>query len=651
MRISILLIFCSVFQGFGQDKKKKSSQQQPLFSIDRSIVAANEFTTLYKKNHQHKPEDFTAPKVEEYLQLYINFKLKVAEAMNRGLDTTASFNKEFEQYREEIKKPYVSEGDDLDRLVKEAYQRSLQQVRVAHILILVKDQATPSDTLAAWNKIKEIKRRIAAGEDFGSMAKEFSEEPSAKANGGDLGYFSSMDMVYPFETAAYNTKIGDVSPIVKTRFGYHILKVADIRPANGEVEVSHIVVRTQSADEAQPRNTIFEVSDQLKAGRKWEELCTQYSADPNAKTNGGRLRPFTMGTFTASAPEFEAAAFELKNPGDISDPIQTSVGWHIIRLEKKIPVPSFKEAQPALSRKVSRDERLQISKDSRIMKIKLQFQFQENADIKQWAMTLADSTLNKGNWNYRASGEQLSKTLSTIAGKNYPVKDFLEYSRTHQTPNNLPPVISLTQLYDRWTEWILNRAEEDKLIADKPEFKTILEEYREGILLFTIMEKEIWNRASNDSIGQKKYYEANQSKYKAGNRLKARVFSTDDKKILDDLKAKIALGDTLKTQDLRKLKSVSNYRAYEKGESKVIDKISWTVATHETEHDGIFYLIDVSNLLPPGTKTFEEARATVISDYQDQLERDWVSELKKKYPVSINEKGQKSVIKLLTSKK
>ena len=644
-----LLIFCSLTTVLGQGNGKGLGSSKLLFTVGRQPVTTDEFVYLYKKNHLHKPEDFNSAKVEEYLELYVNFKLKVAEALAQGLDTSAAFRQEFEQYRNEIKKPFVSEGDDLDKLVKEAYQRSTEQVRASHILIMIKTDASPADTLAAWNKILDIRKRTVNGEDFEKLAKEFSEEPSAKSNGGDLSYFSAMDMVYPFETAAYITKVGDISPIVKTRFGYHIIKVLDHRPASGEVEVSHIMIRTDKGDDAKARNTIFEINDQLKAGRSWEELCKEFSEDPNSKNNGGRLRQFKMGAFTTAAPEFEKTAFSLQNPGDISDPIQTPVGWHLVRLEKKIPMPPFKEVQGTLTRMVSRDERLQMSKALRISKMKNRMRFTENTDVKNKVLALADSSLQKAKFNFRPG--QINESLCTIADKKYSTEDFLNYVKANQVQNNLSPKLYMGQLCDKWTERILNMAEEEKLIQEKPEFKSILDEYREGILLFTIMEKEVWNKASNDSIGQQKYYHSNLNRYQAGDRISARIFSTDNQKILDEFKTKITIGDTLTPKDLRKLKSASNLRAYEKGESKVTDKISWTIGTHETEIDGTYYLVDVEQLLPPGTKSFEETRASVISDYQDHLEKEWLVELRKKYPVSINIKGKKTVIQELTSKK
>jgi peptidyl-prolyl cis-trans isomerase SurA len=536
----------------------------------------------------------------------------------------------------------------MDRLVKEAYQRSTEQVRASHILIMLKADASPADTLAAWNKINDIRKRAVGGEDFGNLAKEFSEDPSAKTNGGDLNYFSAMDMVYPFESAAYQTKVGDISPVVKTRFGYHILKVTDRIP-NGEVEVSHIMIRTGKGDDDKARNTIFEINDQLKAGRSWDELCKEFSEDPNTKNNGGRLRQFKRGAFATAAPEFEKTAFSLQNPGDISDPIQTTFGWHLVRLEKKIPVPPLKEIQGTLTRSIARDERLQLSKAKRIAQMKSRLNYSENPEVKNKALALADSSLLKAQWSFK--NELVAGNICTVGSKKFGATDFLVYAKDHQTRNNQSPKGYLEQLYDKWTERILNLAEEEKLIQEKPEFKSILDEYREGILLFTIMEKEVWNKASNDSIGQQKFYQANVKRYQAGDRVRARIFSTDDKRILEEFKAKVATGDTLSTKDLRKLKSVSNFRAYEKGESKVTDEIPWAIGTHEIQLEGIFYLVDVEQLLPPGTKSFEEARAGVISDYQDQLEKEWLVTLKKKYPVAINTKGKKSVIQELTNKK
>jgi peptidyl-prolyl cis-trans isomerase SurA len=649
MRRSLLItLFCAVgLACVGQQEKSK--KQQILFSVNKVPTFTDEFTYLYKKNHQNKPENFTEGKVNEYLNLFINFKLKVTEARALGMDTTAKFNKEYKTYREDLKKPYRAEPDALDRLTKEAYEHLTQEVKASHILINLKPDAFPADTLAAYNKIADIKKRVLAGEDFEKLARELSEDPSAKYNGGDLGYFTAMQMVYPFEEAAYKTNKGEISNIVRTRFGYHLIKVMDKKPARGEVEVSHILLRTGTADDAKIKNKTFDIFDQLKGGRAWDELCKENSEDTNTKDSGGRLRAFGLKAL-ASVPEFENTAFALQKPGDVSDPFQSSIGWHLVRLEKKIPLPSYSEMEASLKRKVAREERLQLSQQAMVVKRRKDFGFKEVEENKKAIFAFADSSLTKGKWKYSGNTELLSKKLFNVLGKEYNVGNFVGYVKHAQTTSGMVPGAYIDQLYNYFVDESISTVEEEKLKAEKPEFKNLLTEYREGILFFEIMEKEIWNKASEDTLGQRKYYESHLDKFKAGDRVEARIFSTPDKNIVEEFKKKIAKGDTLKEADIKKFKSVQPFRNYEKGESKVIDKISWAAGMQELELDKNFYLVEVARLVAPGTKTFEEARAGIISDYQGELEKNWLVALRKKYPVDVSGKGKKLVLAELKKK-
>jgi peptidyl-prolyl cis-trans isomerase SurA len=649
MRRSLLItLFCSVGLALcGQQEKQK--KQQVLFSVNKVPTFTDEFTYLYKKNHQNKPEDFTESKVNEYLNLFTNFKLKVTEARALGMDTTAKFSKEYKTYREDLKKPYRAEPNALDKLTKEAYDHLTQEVKASHILINLKPDAFPSDTLTAYNKIADIKKRILAGEDFEKLARELSEDPSAKYNGGDLGYFTAMQMVYPFEEAAYKTNKGEISNIARTRFGYHLIKVMDKKPARGEVEVSHILLRTGTADDAKIKNKAFDIFDQLKVGRSWDELCKENSEDTNTKDSGGRLRAFGLKAL-ASVPEFEDTAFAMQKPGDISDPFQSSIGWHLVRLEKKIPLPPYSEMEASLKKKVARDERLQISQQTMAAKRRKDFGFTEVEENKKGIFAFADSSLTKGKWKYAGGTELLAKKLFTVLGKETTVADFVKHVKANQTTSGMVPAAYMDQLYNYFVDETISTAEEEKLKAEKPEFKNLLTEYREGILFFEIMEKEIWNKASEDTLGQRKYYESHLDKYKAGDRVEARIFSTPDKNIVEEFKKKVASGDTLKEADIKKFKSVQPFRNYEKGESKIIDKASWAAGMHEVELDKNFYLVEVARLVAPGTKSFEEARAGIISDYQSELEKNWLEALRKKYPVEVNKKGKKIVLSELKRK-
>jgi peptidyl-prolyl cis-trans isomerase SurA len=643
-----VLFFCFLSSfSFGQSKEAPKSLS--LFTVGETTVSTDEFLYTYRKNHQNNSQDFTQEKINEYLDLFINFKLKVAEAHNRGLDTTAKFNAEFKTYREELKKPYRTEPDALEKLTQETYQHLTEEVRAAHILVTVKADALPADTLAAYSKILQIKKRVEGGEDFEKLARELSEDPSAKYNGGDLGYFTALQMVYPFEEAAYSTPVGGLSPIVRTRFGYHLIKVKDRKPARGEVEVSHILMRTGNSDEGKIKSAAFSVYDQLKGGRDWDEVCKEYSEDPNTKDSGGRLKPFGVGALP-SVPEFEAMAFSLQQPGEISDPFQSSIGWHLVRLEKKIPLPAYKEMEPSLKRRVSRDERLQLSQQAFSAKRKKEYSFAEDKEVKQSMMAMADSSVVRGLWKYQGPKEKLNQRLFSIQNNPVLISDFVSYVKANQKVVNSTPTTYMNRLYENLVDEKIQIAEEDELKKKYPEYNSLLNEYREGILLFEIMETEVWNKASADTLGQRNYYQNNQSTYQAGDRIEARIFTTQDKATRDEITGKINKGDTLTDTDLKKFKSIQNFRVYEKKENKVIDRISWSMGLHETELDGLFYLVEVKRLVPPGISSFDEARAQVISDYQDYLEKKWVHQLREKYHVKVNNKGKKFVLAELTKK-
>ena len=645
--VSVLIVFLT-FTAIAQVKPEKKNLT--LFTVNNAEVTTDEFLHLYRKNSLNRAEASKEESVKEYLDLLVNFKLKIAEAHARGLDTTQKFNKEFKTYREELKRPYRAEPDALDKLTKDTYQRLTEEVKASHILIMVKPDSPPSDTLAAFEKITIARNRIMQGESFEKVAGEISEEPSAKYNFGSLGYFSAMQMVYPFEEAAYQIMPGEISSVVRTQFGYHILKVYDRQPARGEVEVSHILLRTNSPDDNKVKGRIFEVYDQLKAGRNWEEVCKEYSDDAATKNTGGRLRAFGIGAL-ASVPEFEATAFAMKQAGDISDPFQSNIGWHIIRLEKKIPLLSFSEMEPALKRRLSRDERLQISKQALSDKRKREYEFSEVRAVKNKIFALADSTLIKDKWQFQGSEQLKSQAIFTILGKPTLASELVQYIQVNQTSVNMTSPDYMKQLYDGFAEDKILEAEEEKLQREHPEFKSLLTEYHEGILLFDIMEKEVWNKASEDSVGQRKFFEENKTKYQAGDRIEARIFTASDKAIIIGIMTKVNSGDSIGNDDLKKFKSIQPFRLYERKDSKVIDRINWSAGLQEAEVDGQFYLVEVKRLVAPGVKSFEEARSSVISDYQDYLEKVWLNELRKKFPVKMNNKGKKFVLTELTKKK
>lgn len=628
---------------------QKKNRESIVFSVDGKPVSTDELVYLYRKNHQSRPEEFTREKIEEYFDLFVNFKLKVAEARSRGLDTTAAFRKEFNSYRDELRKPYLPDSKLLDSLVRLTYERMKEDVNASHILVAVKADATPADTLEAYNRLLVLRNRVMNGEDFNTLAQQVSEDPSARQNKGKLGYFSAMQMVYAFENAAYQTTVGSVSMPVKTRFGYHILKVHERRPSQGEVEVSHILIRTgENKDNAQSKNTIFEIYDQLQHGADWNELCKQYSEDPSSKENGGKIRPFGRGVMI-STPTFEEAAFALKTPGEISDPVETQWGWHIIKLEKKIPLQSFEAIAPSLKNRVSRDERVQLSKQAVYSKLKRENGFTEDFKVKSGVFNLADSTLTRSKWNPAFDEKAV---LFSLDNKKYTALEFIQFVKQNQKPNRLAPAKYLEQQYEKFVEDRLMIAVEENISRKNPEFRWLVSEYYEGILLFDIMEKEVWTKASGDSVGQRKYYEANAAKYQAGERIRASVYSSTTLEHIRQLKGHLDKSDSVKAEEvLKNYKIRKEVAAFEKQDRQVFTKIPWKPGAYIAENNNLHYLIVVQEILQPGHKTFEEARPDVISDYQNQLEKTWVAQLKQKFPVKVDKKGKDLAIKKLLETK
>ncbi len=628
-------------------KKAKPKKINPLFSINKNQVSVDEFIYLYKKNHPNK-EDYSAEKIEAYFDLFINFKLKVEEAKRRGFDTTATFLQEYISYKDELRKPYLPDSKLADSLVKLTYARLQEEVAASHILATVNADATPADTLKAYQKIMEIRSKIVNGEDFGSAAFSYSDDPSSKSNYGSLGYFTAMQMVYPFETAAYETPVGEISQPVRTRFGYHLIKVNDRKPARGEVEVSHIMISTgEGIDAEKAKNTIFDVFDKVRAGMPWDELCQEYSDDRSSKENGGKLRPFGVGAM-ANVPAFEQVAFSLKATGEISDPFQSQYGWHIMRLEKKTPLAPFEVIAPSLKNKVLRDERTQISKKALQTKLRSDYRFEENVPAKATMLAAADTTLQQGKWKAPILEKKSNSILFTVPDKPVSLADFYQYAQQQQRANTQEPQKYMEELYNQYVDVIISGVVEEKIHRENPDYSFLLQEYYEGILLFEIMEKEIWNKASEDSVGQLRFFNEFSKNYQAGERVKAVIYSLATGDFRADLKKLIEEGDEKKVLEFvasERIRAEAGY--FTQSDKPLLQQIPWQKGVYSLENNGMYYLAWLKEILQSGTMAFEEARPALISDYQVYLEKGWINQLKSKHTVKVNEKQKQNVFKQL----
>ncbi len=616
-----------------------------LMTIGSTKVTVAEFENVFHKNNT-KEGSTDAKSLNDYVDLFVNFKLKVKEAEELGLDTAKSFKEELGGYRKQLAQPYLTDKDVNEKLLRETYDRMQEDVHASHILVKVTENALPKDTIDAYNKIMKIRARILKGEDFNKVASEkgISDDPSSKDNGGDLGFFTSLQMVYPFESAAYKTKVGEISMPVRTRYGYHIIKVTERRKAQGEVLASHIMVKTtpnmSKEDSLNAFTKITEIYNKLKAGTKFEDLAAEFSDDKSTAKKGGELPWFGTGKMPI---EFEKTAFGLTTKGDFGKPMRTKYGWHIVKLNDKRGMASFEDLKNELKAKVTKDSRSQAGRASLIAKVKAEYKFKENPKLADEFVKVMDTLFFDGRWDVsKAAG--LKKPMFNFNEKMYTQADFASYIASHQSKRPKTDYsIVLNQLYKQYVEESAVAYEEERLDKKYPEFKALMQEYRDGILLFELTDQKVWSKAVKDSTGSKAFYEKNKTNYMWDERAEASVYSCTDEKVAAKvrglMKKKKSEKDILATINKdSQLNLQVETRVFNKGENEFVDK-NWNPGTSldfKSEKDKKTVIIVTAKLLKPEPKSYVDSKGMVTADYQNYLEKEWIASLKAKYPVNID---------------
>lgn len=638
-----LLVSSFSFLGGGKDDKKK-----PLFKLGERKYFQEEFEYYFLKNNKHPSADSIRYDVEEYLDLYIKFRLKVLEAENLGLDLHEDFKKEFEGYKKQLAKPYLTQSKMSEKLVLEAYERLKTEVRASHILLKLGEDALPQDTMAVFNRLMTIKERVEKGEDFESFAFEISEDPSAKKNKGDLGYFTALRMVYPFENAAYETDPGSTSNPVRTKFGYHLVHIKDRRSARGKMKAAHIMLRLDPMGKQDPQQVekkIQSIYQKLLEGEDWNTLCKLHSEDMTSKNSGGELRWFGTGDLIK---EFEDAAFAIDTVGGISKPVKTRFGWHIIKYIEKRPIAPLEKMRPELESRISRDSRSRETKQKAIESLKSKNGFNSDRKAIEWAFTAFDSSLFEGNWSLNEAKFNDARRLFSIGTKSFSSKDFWTYAADKQRRRKKTELTQyLEELYTQFERNKVLQYEEDQLESTNKDYRMLLEEYRSGILLFNLMEEKVWAKATRDTIGQQQFYNRHQSRYESPENARVRVFISASQEAIgrsrDYLTAtKKEIDEAFNAKDPLHLQVVD--KTVNKKEDPLIDDY-WKEGTHEFTDGDLHYLLVVNKINPAGIRPLDEIKGLVISDYQEQLEQEWIKELKLKYPVKINKGAVNGFIK------
>ena len=641
MKISRLLIFVFLIA----PSFLLAQTKEVLFTIDNHPYYTDEFVRVYNKNLDLVKDD-SQKDLDKYLDLFLGYKLKVEKANKIGLQNGTNYQNELKSYRNQLSKNYVNDSKVTNELVHEAYDRMQQEVRASHILVLVDEGASPQDTLKAYNKVLDIKKRLDAGEDFIKVAQQFSEDPSVKENNGDLGYFSAFRMVYPFENAAYKTKSGQISKPFRTRFGYHIIKVVDKRVNRGEVTVAHIMILKQNdaAQNEKAKTTIDDIYKKIQQGENFESLAQQFSEDKSSSAKGGVLQRFGSGQL--SSEEFENVAFELKDKNQISVPFQSQFGWHIVKLIEKHPVRTFDDMKFELEEKIRKDERSLLITNSLAKKLRAKYTFTKDSKLIATIKGLVNDEFYTQTWVVPEKSKDLNGVVLTInKDRKINSKVFLDFIASKQKSNiKTKPVARLVdELFEKFVDEQLITYYNDNLENEFSEFKNVMDEYRDGLLLFDLMEKEIWNRAKNDTIGLNDYFKNNIKNYQWKKRYSADILSSTDSKVVEKAQKFLKKGKSLEyiKEQLNndgKVNIMSKSGMYEEdydvlSQFKDLPKGVTVIVSK----DQYFFVVNISDVKPAGSKELSECKGKVISDYQQYLENNWVDELKKEFTIKVNQ--------------
>ena len=605
-----------------------------LFTVDGDPILATEFIKVYNKNLD-LVQDESQKDIDAYLELFIHYQLKIKEAKRLELDKDPNYIREFNNYRSQLTKNYMSESEVTNELVKEAYTRTTTDVNASHILIRMDENET--DTISVYNQMMKMRDRV-LNEGFKKIQNDVHNGQTIFAE--DLGYFGAFKMVYPFESMAFNTPVGEVSMPFRTRFGYHIVIVNDRREALGEVTVAHIMVAKQQKDSTvNIEERIRQIYSKVQNGEKFESLAKQFSDDKSSSKKGGVLSPFTGGQL--SSREFEEVAFSLEKPGDISEPFKTDFGWHIVKLIRKKGIQPFEVVKSELENRVKRDSRSNLISSALANKLASQYKVTVNTNSIDYFKSIIAQTYFKQSWKPEEDFKRKDIIL-TIEDQSLTNAEFLDQLLKKQRTyygRNMNTDVLIDKEFQSFKESQILKYHEANLEYVNEDFAFVLKEYRDGLLLFDLMEKEVWNAATKDTVGLKSFYNANKLNYKWDDRADAVIFTSASKfeieSVQDKLQKKTAIEDVINGLNKKGKESViTTSDIFEKGNGSLPTDFEFKKGVSKVlSHNDAYHVIWVREVIPAGIKSLDEARGRVVSDYQSYLENEWITSLSERFEV------------------
>lgn len=650
----ILSISTSPFLAIAQEKK------EVLVVVGTISIDKEEFLQLLSKERESKSpaNSLTRKEFEENFESFLTYKLKVIEAESIKLDQLEEFNLEFSSIKESLIAPYLIKNSIEEGEVKKVYARLQEIVRAKHILFQFPPNPKKEDSIAVLQLALKVKTELENGGDFSALASTYSDDPSAKMNKGDLGYFTGLQMVQQFEEAAYTLPVGSISDPILTDFGYHIIQVNGRQANPGEVQVSHILVRFDLENPSQEENARRKISDIYAEIQKestiWEEIVQTYSEDPASKSSGGLLPWFGVGTMI---PEFEVAGFSLTEIGEVSPPIKTAYGYHILRLEGKKGLQPYEEVEQSIQSKILRNSKTGMIQSQVVAIQKSRYGFQEN---ELGISTVAGAVTATDILSFGAAVQEkkLGYTeLFKVNTSSYTVGDLVNFMQTKEmTPKGIGTFFELW--LDKFTEATLAKTEEVDLEKNNKAYQMLLKEYRDGILLFSLTNQEVWQKGLNDTLGQQEFFEKNSQNYQWKGRVQAYLTKVNDASKLENAR-KYLQNKGFDTDSFAAFEADyrSNYPdayatesgTFEYEAHPILSKVELNTPYQELVIEGTSYVLVVGKVYPPGPRKFEEALGLIIRDYQEFLDQALTKRLKEKYPIQINAGVKEKTFEALTN--
>ncbi|HPF03156.1 MAG TPA: peptidylprolyl isomerase [Bacteroidales bacterium] len=638
-----LILLLLIFLAYPWYAGCQTPDEKVLMTIAGREVTAGEFLRMYRKSLE--PGQTGSP--EEYLSLYVNFKLKVADAINEGIDTTAAFRNELNGYRNQLAQNYLTDNEIREELLRKTYQRYQTEINAWHVLVSCPENASPEDTLAAWKKAEALRQRIVSGEPFEQVARGASDDPSVKNNGGNLGYFTVFQMITPFEEAAYNLRQGAVSHPVRTPYGYHIIKVTDKRASRGKILAAHIMkVSPPGTGEKEAKaaeDAINNIYSQLQEGASFSELARLHSDHRESAANGGRLNWFGTGELIS---ELSEAAFAITDTGKYSRPVRTVFAWHIIKLLDRQAPGTFEETRSFLESKLNQTYLNSLSRKSFVEKLKKEYNFNVNEAAMNWFIVNTDTSKIRGLEKYNRA-KMPAGNIYSFADLHFTNRDFAAYleKRASRLATTDPGYFIKQSIETSISDQIIKY--EDALLEEKyPDFRYLMTEFHDGILLFEISGRKIWNRVQEDSAGLHDYYESHKKEFFAPESVTAKIYtlrnSTGEKKFIRNYRKfsrkpetdSLMIGFYNRGNDSL---LIIREGTFIRGDETVIDMVRWSEGSHITRSGGFPSVVVISEVRQPQPMAFDEVQGEMINGYQGLLENRWIEQLKQRYAVTIND--------------